>query len=419
MVLQCSRFFTVSRVRSASCLLNITLFNPYTKASKHRPFIKSEFTRSFSLSKRVFADHENSTVATGLVNFVHPQERTIFVGNLDPSSTEKSVEDYFSLFGVVERVTLKASTKKYNLASYAFVQFKDLSSVDKIFSSKKKHVIDLRNVNVKKYKSSDPRKICVSYIPLELNASHLKEHFSQFGTVDSVEFVANNPLVEREGYCFVEFATSSAVLKALESPLQQIGEYSVEVKEFTARNKSYIKGKAIINEIPDNMTVEILREHFSQFGDLSFVDLVFYHSNGKRRDFAFLGFSDDQTVEKVTGKNGRHVINSQEIIVKRALSDSKNQDRDLKLFVDNIPITATEDQVSIYFKAFGNATLLTQWKREEHIQSCIAMFRTVAEVDRVLAQPSHAFRGEKLIVKRIGWTAPPQDTQLKELLSIL
>ena len=413
-VLQCRRIITFSRVFTPKLLKAALSFHSFRNIFENRTFIKPKFTASFSQSPKILAEHEDRR---DLVNFVHPQDRTIFVGKLHPSSTVQSVEDYFSQFGVVEKVYLKVSAKKYTALPCAFVQFNDVSSLKKVLSQK--HVIDTRNVNVVKCKNFQSRKICVGNVPLELNESQLKDHFSQVGAVDGVEFVCSNPFVPRESYCFVEFKTSSAVLRALESPQQQIGKYVVDVKTCTARNRSYIKGKAIIDVVPDTLTVEVLKDYFSKFGDLTFVDLVFHHGKNRQRDLAFLGFSDDNSVENIAGKNGRHIINDQEIVVRRASSHYKTQDRELKVFVDKIPSTVTEEQISHYFKAFGNATLVTKQSSEKDLRRCIVMFRTVTEVDRVTGHPTHALGGENIVIKRIGWTAQSKDSQLKELLAIL
>ena len=391
-------------------------FHFHAKVLNRGSVFKPTFTRPLFQSNRVFAEEECSGDTPA---FVHPHLRTIFVGKLSPSTTQKSVEDYFNQFGALEEVHLKASTKKYNLRSCAFVQFKDMSSLEKVFDPNRKHVIDSRNINVEKCKAFDSRKICVSNVPLELNESELKEHFSQFGNVNMVKFVSKNPLVDRESYCFVEFTTSSAVLKALVLPSQQIGQYTVEVKKYYARYRNYIKGKAIIEVVPGNVTVEDLRDYFSKFGQLEYVDLVFYHKKGRQGEIAFLSFSDDKTVEKVAERNGKHILNNQEMFVKRASSNRIIQDRDLKVSVDGIPATVSEELVRNYFKTFGNATLLTKWTSEDQIQSYIVMFCTVAEVDRVLAHSRHTMGGEKLIVKKIGWTAKPQEMDVKKLLSLL
>lgn len=341
------------------------------------------------------------------IPFVHPDERTVFVGKLNPISTEQSIKEYFSQFGTVENVSVKPSRKLNKIWPFAYVEFKDVSSVEKVIAQN--HQIHMRSVRVELQNDRlHSTKICVRNVPLELKKAHLKKHFSQFGEVEGVEFVCNNPQVVRESYCFVEFTTQSAVVKALESPMQQIGQSVVEVKKCIARPKKiYSKGRAVIDVVPEGITVEHLRAYFEQFGKLAFIDLIFHREHNKHRDIAFLGFFDDRPVEKIAGKIGRHTIIGKEVIVKRAISGKGNRDRKVKVFVDKIPGVVSENDLRFYFEAFGDLVFLKthRYGGKENLQSAILMFSDIAEVDDIMARPKHTINGEQLIVKRIGWSA--------------
>lgn len=55
----------------------------------------------------------------------------------------------------------------------------------------------------------------------------------------------------------------------------------VEVKIYTVKNKNFIRGKVVLEGILENVVVEDLRDYFSKFGLLVFIDLVYYYSRGK------------------------------------------------------------------------------------------------------------------------------------------
>lgn len=400
------RFFPSSLPKSALS------FHSRAKIFKHVNFLGIAFPQS--QLKPVSPAHHKSTCANEEnINsgnkFVHPEERTIFVGKLNPISTEKSIKDYFSQFGVVEQVRLKPSRKLNRIWPYAYVLFKDPSSIDKVLAQN--HQIEMRDVRVAHGEQNDKlrlTKIHVRNIPLELNDSHLKEHFSQFGEVCGVELVYGNPQVIKERYCFVEFTTPSAVVRALESPTQKIGDNFVEVRNFFARAKrTYIKGRAMIEVVPEDLKVEHLRDYFKQFGRLLYVDLIFHRGHQRNRDIAFLGFIDDEPIETITGKIGRHTIKGKEVIVKRAISDKGNEDRKVKVFVDRIPGVVTENDVRGYFSVFGDVLKMSmkRWGGKENLQSAILTFSDIAEVDGIMARPKHAIDAKPLIVKRIGWSA--------------
>ena len=351
------------------------------------------------------ADHEENLNSSNA--FVHPDDRTIFVGKVNPISTEQSIKEYFSQFGVVERVSLKPSKILKKIWPYAYVQFKDVSSVEKVLAQN--HQIHMRKVRVDRAWKHDRlrlTKIYVRNIPLESNYSYLKEHFSQFGEVCSVEFVHDNPQVVKERYCFVEFTTPSAVVRALESPMQQIGHSHVEVKSFRAGPKrTYMKGRAIIEVVPEDLKVEHLRNYFKQFGRLASVDLIFQRSHYKNRNIAFLGFFEDEPVDVIAGKIVWHTIKGKDVMVKRAFSVKGNKDRKVKVFVDRIPGVLTENDVRWYFEAFGNIIKMNmkRWGGDENLQSAILTFSDIAEVNRIMAKCNHTIDGKQLIVKRVGW----------------
>lgn len=409
---------SVSRFWFSSPLLKNSLsFHSYAKIFKQSKFLRTAFIQS-QLQPPTHADHSTtSTLSADLEElntsntFVHPEDRTIFVGKLNPISTEKSLREYFSQFGVVEEVALRPSNSVKKIWPHAFVEFRDISSVEKVLSQN--HHIHMRNVSVEHLQQYDrpySKKICVRNIPLESNEALLKEHFSQFGEVAGIEFVHNNPHVETERYCFVEFMTLSGVVRALESPRQKIGHSVVEVKKFTARPKrAYIKGRAIIEVVPEGLNVEHLRDYFKQFGKLAFVDLIFHrgHTEHRNRDIAFLGFFDDEPVETIVGQIGCHTIKGKEVLVKRATSEKGNKDRRVKVFVDKIPGCVTANDLRWYFKAFGDLINMTmkRWGGKENLQSAILTFSDIAQVDGIMARPKHAIDGKQIIVRRIGWSA--------------
>lgn len=399
---------------SSSLLKSAFSFHSCAKIYKQVKFLRTAVFQSQLQPVSLYADHsatcaDNEDKLTSSNAFVHPDERTIFVGKLNPISTEQSIKEYFSQFGEVERVSLKPSKKLNKIWPYAYVEFKNVSSVEKVLAQN--HQINMRSVRVAHAQQNDRlrlTKICVRNIPLELNESRLKEHFSQFGEVCGVEFVHDNPKVVKERYCFVEFTTPSAVVEALESPTQKIGQSFVEVKKFTARPKrTYIKGRAIIEVVPEGLKVEHLRDYFKGFGRLAFIDMIFHRSHYGSRDIAFLGFFDDEPVETIAGKIGWHTIKGKEVIVKRAISDKGNKDRKVKIFVDRIPGVVTENDVRWYFEAFGDIMKMhvKRWGGKENLQSAILTFSDIAEVDGIMASPKHTIEGNQLIVKRIGWSA--------------
>lgn len=404
---------SVCRFRFSPLLLKNGLsFHPFGKTFNQAKFSSTPFSQCqlFTYtdhSTTLNADHEQVSASNHLA---HPEDRTVFVGKLSPQSTEKSLEEYFSQFGVVKQVALMPSKSVKKIWPHAFVEFRDVSSVRKVLSEN--HTIHTRSVSIERLNVFDrPRskKICVRNIPSESNEGLLKEHFSQFGEVVGVEFVHNKPEVEKERYCFVEFMTLSGVVRALESPKQTIGHSVVEVKKFTARTKrTYIRGRAIIEVVPEGLKVEHLKNYFKKFGKLAFVDLIFYrgHNEQRNRDIAFLGFFDHEAVETIVKETGRHIIKGKEVLVNRSTSEKGNKDRHVKVFVDEIPGVITRRDLSLYFKEFGDVigVSMRRWGGSKNLQSAMLTFRDTTSIDGIMARSKHAIDGKEIIVRRIGWS---------------
>ena len=405
---------SISRFWFSSPLLKNGLsFHPYGKIFNQAKFSSTDFSQCqlhvthTDHSTLSSADREQLSASNRLV---HPEDRTVFVGKLNPKSTEKAIEQYFSQFGVVEQVALMPSKSVKKIWSHAFVEFRDVSSLEKVLSEN--HTIHTRSVSVERLNLFDrprSRKICVRNIPSDSNEALLREHFSQFGEVACVEFVHSKPQVEKERYCFVEFMTLRGVMKALESPKQTIGGSVVEVKKFTAKPKrAYIRGKVIIEVVPEGLKVEHLRNYFKKFGKLSFVDLIFHrgHNEHRNRDIAFLGFFDDEVVETIVNGTSCHIIKGKEVLVKRSTSEKGNKDRQVKIFVDKIPGVVTRHDLRLYFEAFGDLIDMSmkRWGGKENLQSAMLTFSDTAHVDGIMARQKHAIDGKQVIVRRIGWS---------------
>lgn len=387
---------------------NVFTFNSFSRIYGQAKF----FRKAFSLSQAKLEvnatnyGHEEGIAQESSTPFVHPDRRTVFVGKLNPISTEMSIKDYFSQFGEVEEVFLKPSKTFKKVWPYAYVQFKDVSSMEKVLAQS--HFINMRNVRVDTvYDKNPPTKICVLNIPLEMKESDLREHFSQYGVVDSVEFVHRNPRVAKTNYCFVKFTTSDAALKALESPMQQIGKSQIEVKKYIVNAKKvYVKRRVVINLVPEGLTLQHLKDYFNQFGRLAFVDLIFHRSYTRSRDMAFLAFFDDEPV-KVIEAICRHTIKGQEVIAKRATSNKGNKEREVQIFVDKIPGCVTKTELTQYFEEFGNEIIHLTMKRwgGDNFQSAIVTFSKKYEVNKIMARDEHSIDEREFIVKRIGWSA--------------
>ncbi|KAJ6655212.1 hypothetical protein lerEdw1_005690 [Lerista edwardsae] len=137
------------------------------------------------------------------------EQRKLFVGGLDWSTTQETLRSYFSQYGeVVDCVIMKDKTTNQS-RGFGFVKFKDPNCVGTVLASRP-HTLDGRNIDPKpctprgmqpertrpkegwqKGSRSDSKsnKIFVGGIPHNCGETELREYFKKFGVVTEVVMI--------------------------------------------------------------------------------------------------------------------------------------------------------------------------------------------------------------------------------------
>ncbi|XP_024022492.1 polyadenylate-binding protein 4-like [Morus notabilis] len=151
----------------------------------------------------------------------------LFVKNLDYNITEHVLQEKFSEFGKVSKVTILKDSND-NSRGFGFVKFelhKDANNaVEKLNGSllgskhlfmeraRKKVGRKLCNCQFEKFKATN--NLCVKNLDLSVNDAKLRDHFSCCGEVISVRVMRCNDGTSK-GYGFVCFSTHEEAMKAL------------------------------------------------------------------------------------------------------------------------------------------------------------------------------------------------------------
>jgi len=122
------------------------------------------------------------------------------------------------------------------------------------------------------------------------------------------------------GFGFVTFDDPKAAYIAARDQYQIIDGRRVEVKSAvpkeTMANKIRTK-KIFVGGISWNVTDEILRHHFSQFGTVVDAQIIRDHISNKSRGFGYVTFHDENTVDNVV--EIPHRICDKDVDVKKAV----------------------------------------------------------------------------------------------------
>jgi len=112
-------------------------------------------------------------------------DRKLFVGGLPQEAKDTDIKEYFSTFGEIENVNLKTDPNTGRSRGFAFVVFKEPSSLVDA-SANENHVVKGKKVTCKKAEAKQG-KIYVGKIPSDgVSTEDLKAHFESHGSIAEI-----------------------------------------------------------------------------------------------------------------------------------------------------------------------------------------------------------------------------------------
>ncbi|XP_010522464.1 PREDICTED: heterogeneous nuclear ribonucleoprotein 1 [Tarenaya hassleriana] len=180
------------------------------------------------------------------------------------------------------------------------------------------------------------------------------------------------------------------------------------------------QGKLFIGGISWETDENVLREYFSNYGEVLQVTVMREKMTGRPRGFGFVAFSDPAVVDRVL--QDKHHIDNRDVDVKRAMSreeqntsgrsgnfiasrnyDSSANIRTKKIFVGGLPPVLTGDEFRSYFEAYGSVTdavIMIDQNTQRPRGFGFISFESEDSVDRVLHKTFHDLNGKQVEVKR-------------------
>ncbi|XP_068209027.1 LOW QUALITY PROTEIN: probable RNA-binding protein 19 [Palaemon carinicauda] len=189
---------------------------------------------------------------------------TVYVKNLNFSTTEKLLKKHFSSVGQVHSVLI---AKRRELSQgYGFVQFVKQSDAQKALRELQDSVLEEKNLEVKLSEKTlaapvksarmlhdageqNSSKILVKNIPFEATRREVRQLFSTFGELKSVRLPNKPATQDHRGFGFIDFVSKEEAKKAFEALCQS----------------THLYGRRLVLEwAKDDETVEELREKTAQ-----------------------------------------------------------------------------------------------------------------------------------------------------------
>merc|ERR1711936_121862 len=163
------------------------------------------------------------------------EDRKLFVGGLSWETREPQLKEYFEKYGEVESVNLKLNPVTGRSRCFAFIVFKESTSVDKVFDPKGgDHAINSKKVDVKRAKAK-PGKMFLGGLKPELSDDDIKTHFEKYGTILEFEMPFDKTKNARKGFGFITFEREETMKELIKKGKEKIGEHEIDLKKATPK----------------------------------------------------------------------------------------------------------------------------------------------------------------------------------------
>lgn len=164
--------------------------------------------------------------------FVEEEDRKVFVGGLAQEATQEDLKEYFATFGEIEKVQLKMDSQTGRSRGFAFIIFKEQSSVDP--ATEGEHSIKGKKCTVKKA-DVKPGKIYVGKLPAEgITEEDVKTALAEYGTItEVVRPIDKSKNNEPKNFCFVTFEKERISKKVIQMGNISINGHKLMVKDVT------------------------------------------------------------------------------------------------------------------------------------------------------------------------------------------
>ncbi|EGI68604.1 RNA-binding protein squid [Acromyrmex echinatior] len=168
------------------------------------------------------------------------------------------------------------------------------------------------NVAENNQESQEDRKLFVGGLSWETTDKELREHFSAYGDIESINVKTDPNTGRSRGFAFIVFAKAESLDKIMSAGDHVINNKKVDPKKAKARH-----GKIFVGGLSTELSDDDIKNFFSQFGTIVEVEMPFDKTKNQRKGFCFITFESEQVVNELL-KTSKQTINGKEVDVKKA-----------------------------------------------------------------------------------------------------
>ncbi|XP_001600539.1 RNA-binding protein squid isoform X3 [Nasonia vitripennis] len=160
--------------------------------------------------------------------------------------------------------------------------------------------------------SLNDRKLFVGGLSWETTDKELRDHFSTFGDIESINVKTDPTTGRSRGFAFIVFAKAESLDKAMAHGDHIINNKKVDPKKAKARH-----GKIFVGGLSTELSDDDIKTFFSQFGTIVDVEMPFDKTKNQRKGFCFITFESEQVANELL-KTSKQTISGKEVEVKKA-----------------------------------------------------------------------------------------------------
>lgn len=317
----------------------------------------------------------------------------VHCGNLSSKTTTVELISLFSPVAPITKISLKR--KDDMRTAYAFVTFQSMSDAERIIEKFNFHSLHNKQITLSLYNPEkhypEDANIFVKNLPPKLNSKDLYEIFKIFGPVVTCK-VASDENGETKGFGYVQYKNAKSAKKAIiscqnakiGSNVLEVMLYDKSIKDSRAKAEQAAPSftNCYVKNFPSSMTEERLRSMLEKYGPVSSVYLP-TDANSKPVGYACVNFANPEdalkAVEALHDKpvfesdeySGDDIVSPLPFYIQRA---EKKKDRmetlrkqiellsleglqsKKNLYVSNIPVTFSKEEIRNIFSKFGTVT---------------------------------------------------------------
>jgi len=306
----------------------------------------------------------------------------LYIGDLDESIQEEFLYDFFSKFGAIHFVRIMRDTTTGKSRGYGFVNFinpRDAENAKQYAQYEKLGKKQIRIMFKRPIKELTPEaNLYVKQIDPSVTVRELHNHFANHGNVVCAK-IATDSEGRSLGYGYVQFEKpedAENALKILQG--SKLKEKELVLSKFVPKDKRETpsaKTNIYLKDLPHLSTVDevqklITKTVVSIVGKEDKIKSIFVKKHPKEDKYcAFVCLSDPESADKVykTIEQNPYILDKNQKVYINWHQNKTERERELKrqhaqvqnqnnLFVKNLRLDITEDDLKKAFQNFGKVT---------------------------------------------------------------